>query len=435
MYDMVLRGGNVYLDFGFDKTNVYIKDGVIALISDEMWPADIVRNVHGKEVLPGIIDPHVHFELDLGFAKSVDDFYSGSKAGAYGGVTSFIDFLDPVDNAEALKEAYQKRVALAKKSVLDYAFHATLKNPKGDLEPFVKTMKSLDIHTLKIFTTYSESGRKTEEEAIIELLKLSKKYNFMLLAHIESDALIDLNPLFKPSDLLTSRPSESETLEAVKMASLVAKYGGKMYMVHTSSGNTIERLKQTFPAVLNQSFLIESCPQYFTFTADKLQQEDGYLYTFAPPLRTEEERQKLFEYSRYIDAIGTDHCAFMAKDKNQKLLKDTPLGVGSIEHSFNIMRHHLGPACIPLMTSRPAALHRLPKKGRIALGYDADFVVFQPADNWIITTNHAASDYSIYHKLPGSGRVMDTIVRGEFVVKNSQFIRHKGKLIDRRNPS
>ncbi len=429
MYDKAFINGKLFINQGWQFTNLYIEGEKIALLSDAVLPATETIDLKGLELLPGIIDPHVHFELDLGFIKSVDDFYSGSVAALYGGITSYVDFLDPVDNEIDLEKAFNKRMALAKKSVVDYHFHACIKNPQGDLEAFVKKMKSLGMNTLKLFTTYSDSNRRTYDPAIKKLLELSKKYHFLIMAHIENDDLIVLDPKFTYKDLLTSRPSKSETTEALKLADFTRKTGGWMYMVHLSSGKTLEALIQNYSDILNQHFFVESCPQYFTFTKDVLDRPDGFLYTFAPPLRIAHEKDLMFHYQEAIYTIGTDHCAFMRKDKDQPTLKETPLGIGGIEHALGIMRYHLKDEAIPKMTSRVAWTQSLVSKGEIKEGYDADLVVFKPDRSSFVHGNHGSCDYSVYENLPTSGKVISTLVRGKFVLRDGKFIGGQGKWI------
>ncbi|MGD9813597.1 MAG: dihydroorotase family protein [Bacilli bacterium] len=428
MYDYAIRDGKLYIDGRWEHLNLYIANGEIAYIGQEEFPAKEIIDAEGLEVLPGIIDPHVHFDLDLGKIHSVDDFYFGSVAASYGGVSTIIDFLDPVSNAEELESAFHKRLALAKDSLVDFQLHATIKQPTGSIEAFVQKMKSLGIHTVKLFTTYSDSGRRTNDEDIITLLKLSAQYNFLVMAHIENDDLIDLNPTYTYRDLSKSRPSESETVEALKLAGYVKKYGGKLYMVHCSSGKTLEALVNTYPELINQSLFIESCPQYFTFSIDDLQKADGHLYTCAPPLRKKEEQNLLFKYASYLSTIGTDHCSFNRRDKAQQYLKDTPLGVGGIEFALPIMRKHLGDAVIEKMTSNVARLMGLKKKGVLKVGYDADLTFYQPEDV-TISSSHGRADYSLYigHKV--FGRVVSTMVRGKFVMRQQKIVGDHGHWI------
>ncbi|MBU1141532.1 MAG: amidohydrolase family protein [Firmicutes bacterium] len=429
MYDKALINGKLYRNQKWENKNLYIKGEKIALISGEFFPANEVIDLEGYEVLPGIIDPHVHFELDLGFIKSIDDFYSGSIAALYGGITSYVDFLDPVDCVRDLESAFNKRLELAKKSVVDYHFHACIKNPKGDLEAFVIKMKALGMNTLKLFTTYSDSNRRTYDTEIIKLLELSKKYHFLIMAHIENDDLIQLDSKFTYRDLTVSRPAISETTEALKLAEYTKKTGGWMYMVHLSSGETLEKLIQNYPDILNQHFFVESCPQYFTFTKEVLERKDGYLYTFAPPLRSLREKNLLFQYQHAVYTIGTDHCAFMSKDKDKHTLHETPLGIGGIEHALGVMRHHIGDQAIEKMTKRVAYTQSLSMKGELKEDYDADIVIFQPDSSYRIHGNHGTCDYSVYENLPSAGRVISTLVRGHFVLRDGQFIGGQGKWI------
>jgi len=430
MYTLALIHGKVYINQKFIETNIYIKDEKIVRISNQLYPALETYDAKGYEILPGIIDPHVHFELDLGWIKSVDNFYSGSKSAIYGGVTTYVDFLEPVDTVEGLEKAFLSRMKQANRSVADYHFHATIKNPRCNLEEFVLKMKSLGMHTLKLFTTYSESLRRTGDKDIIELLKLSKKHHFLIMAHIENDDLIKHDKNYTYRELSISRDTIAESTEALKLAKFAKETEGNLYMVHLSSGHTLVGLIDQYKELLNKKFFIESCPQYFTFTKDVLNTEKGYLYTFAPPLRSVKERDKLFEYANYIHTIGTDHCAFMEKDKKKKYLHEIPLGIGGIEHSLSIMRHHLGDQVIDKMTIHVAETQGLKHKGIIKEGFDADFAIYKPIPDHIVSGLHGTCDYSVYEGLKGSGQVISTIIRGKFILKNGEFLGGEGKWIE-----
>ncbi len=429
MYDYAIVNGRLYRDGTWVHQNLYVQHEKIALISDEFLPAKETVDAKGLEVLPGLIDPHVHFELDLGWIKSVDDFYHGGIAAAYGGVTSIIDFLDPSSNAKELEEAFHKRMALAKKCPIDYHLHACIKNPDGNLEEFVKTMKRLGMNTLKLFTTYSDSGRRTYDKDIIELLKLSEKYHFLITAHIENDSMITLNNTFTYKNLLESRPSDSETTEVLKLAGYVRTHGGHFYMVHLSSGHTIDALVKQYPDILNKRFFVESCPQYFALTNDVWNREDGHLFTFAPPLRTADEQKLLFAHCAHIDTIGTDHCAFNREDKNKPLLKQMPLGIGGVEFSFGLMRRLIGDRAIDKMGAHVASIMSLPKKGKLIEGYDADLFLFKPDLKAIAHGGHGRADHSVYEGFSLAGSVVSTMSRGTFIVRDGKTMVHQGQWI------
>ena len=215
MNDLLLKNGLVYQQGKFVKTNLAVLGEKISYIGNEEVEAKEVIDATGLKVLPGLIDPHVHFELNCGRLSSVDDFYYGSVCAIYGGVTTIVDFLDPTSNAEDLEKSFYERLELAKKSLVDYHFHACIKNPTGSLEEYVKKTVELGMRTIKLFTTYSDTNRRTYDKDIIELLKLSKKYNVMICAHIENDDLIDLRPEYTYKDLSVSRPGFAETSEAL----------------------------------------------------------------------------------------------------------------------------------------------------------------------------------------------------------------------------
>lgn len=429
MFDKRIINGNVYISNSLVKTNVYINGEFIVQIEETLMPAQVTIDAKGALVLPGLIDPHVHFNLDLGKTHSKDNFYYGTLQAAYGGITTVIDFLDPVDNPEDLEKAYYKRLNEAKDSVVDFMFHATIKNPKCDLEKFVLKMQDLGISSLKLFTTYSESLRRTYDAEIIELLKLSEKYKFLILAHIEHDSDIDLNPGFRYNNLLQSRPTVAETKEALKLATYVEKYGGYLYMVHLSSGNTIVKLKEEKADILNRRFFVESCPHYFLFSNDCLERDDGYLYTLAPPLRTRKEAELLRQNFSDVFCIGTDHCAFMKSDKHNKYLKDIPLGIGGIEYSFDMMYELFGIEVIDKMSKNIATLYpKFNNLGEIKIGNKANIFIYDLFDNFV-DEHHGFTDYTVYENLKRKGRVIHTINRGAIIIKDKVFVTGNGRKV------
>ena len=430
MDDLKITNGAVYMNGDFYKVNVYIKDGRISALTKNEREAKETYDANGSMVLPGFIDPHVHFSLEVGSHKTADDFESGSRAAAYGGVTTFVDFLEPTATVNALEKAFEKRKEEARDSTLDYKFHATMKAPEDSLESYVKAMRSLGLDTLKVFTTYSDSGRRTGDEAIRELIRLTVPERFLLLSHIENDALINLNKDFTHEDLPKSRPSESETVEALKLADFVKETGGRLYMVHLSSGHTLKALKHKHSDILNTRFFVESCPQYFMFRRECLHKKNGHLYTCAPPLRSMMEQHYLRNHFNDIHTIGTDHAPFMKSEKEKPLLKDIPLGLGSIEHTFNVLYHLKGTSVIDKMTKNPAKRMGLfPKKGILKEESDADIAIVKLRSPYKIKANHSACDYSLYEGLEASTEIISTISRGRFVIKDGVFTRQKGEFL------
>src|SRR5665647_242538 len=149
MFDLGIVNGRIYIGGHWYEGNLYIKDNKISTISHGMLEAKEEYDAKGRAVLPGFIDPHVHFDNAFGNFTSVDDFYSGSRAAAFGGITTYIDFLDPVKTNIGLKNTFNDRRALAKDSVVDYAFHATIADLEEEPIGFIDEAKTLGIPTIK----------------------------------------------------------------------------------------------------------------------------------------------------------------------------------------------------------------------------------------------------------------------------------------------
>ena len=427
----LIKNGSVYIDKQWHAVNIWIDGEHFAYIGKEEKEADEVIDATGLKIIPGLIDPHVHFALNCGTVTSVDDFISGSRSAAYGGVTTIIDFLDPTRNARKLQRSFYDRLELAKGCNVDYQFHACIKEPDSDLEQYVLMMKSLGMNTIKLFTTYSETRRRTYDKDIIELLKLTKKYNFMVTAHIENDEMVMLKPEYKCTDISEARPSESETTEALKLAGFAKETQGYLYMVHLSSGETLKQLVAQYGDILGKHFFVESCPQYFTFNKDVLKGDNGCLYTFAPPLRSKEEQELLIKNFKYVNTIGTDHCSFMKEDKiSHPSLIGHPLGIGGIESSFLVLHKQFGDEVIDKMTSNLADLERLSSKGRIAVGKDADLVFIKDVDEYSIGKPHGTCDYSVYEGIKVKEKIVHTMLRGNFILKDEKFLGGKGELLN-----
>ena len=430
MNDILLKNGLVYQNGKFERANLAILGEKISYIGKDEVSAKEVVDVSNLKVLPGLIDPHVHFDLNCGRINSIDDFYYGSRCAVYGGVTTIVDFLEPTRNAEELEKSFYERLKQAKDCMVDYHFHACIKEPNGSLEEYVKTVVKLGMRTIKLFTTYSDTHRRTYDKDIIELLKLSKKYNVLITAHIENDDLIDLRDKYTYKDLCLSRPSFAETSEALKLAKYVRETGGNFYMVHCSSGQTLKVLKEQFSDILNKNFYVESCPQYFIFNNSVLNEENGKLFTFAPPLRSERERQLLVANYKDVISIGTDHCSFMKKEKDFPTLKGFPLGVGGVEHAFTLMYRRFGDEIIDKMSINTAKIQDFPSKGELKIGMDADVSIFREDDSMVINSNHGKCDYSIYEGLLSAGEFVHVLRRGVFVLKGKKLIESKGKLLN-----
>ncbi|MDP3130973.1 MAG: amidohydrolase family protein, partial [Bacillota bacterium] len=276
-----------------------------------------------------------------------------------------------------------------------------------------------------------DSGRRTDDDQIERLLALSERYGFTILAHIEDDSMITMKDFYVPADLPKSRPAAGETAEALKLAGFVEKHGGTLYMVHLSSGTTLDLLRERYPHLLNRKFFIESCPHYFAFTEDVLSRADGCLYTMSPALRTAAERDRLCAGFADVYAIGTDHCPFRREEKEHDRLRDIPMGIGGVEHAYEVLSARFGVAVIPKMTEHPAKINGLSdRKGTIAIGHDADFAIVRSVKERIVSDH--SHGHTVWTGTDVDARIEATILRGAFAVKDGRFLGTKGQYVGRK---
>lgn len=418
MFDLGILNGTVYANGVWLHTNVYAAGGKIISLSGEKADCRRIVDAGGKLVLPGFIDPHVHFHLTVGSNTSSDDFHSGSIAGALGGVTTYIDFLDVIKKASDIGTEFKKRKALADTGITDYSFHTTIANPSDSAEDVIESGLEYGINSVKLFTTYSDTDRRTYERYIYELLKCSRKYNTRIVCHSENDDLLLKDKKIRLADHEYSRPSVSERVEVMTLAELARDADGLLYIVHVSAGRTIDRLKEVFSEELaSKQIILESCPHYFLFSSSVYSQSDGWKYTMTPPLRPEIDRERLNANIDFVTTIGTDHCPFKPELKKHEYTSDIPMGIGGITYSFLNMYGLFGRDITAKFTSGPAKAYGLwPRKGNLLPGADADIVVFNEKEQTV-----AEDPQGVYEEKQFTGKIQSVFLRGRCLVQNGKL--------------
>ncbi len=426
--DVGILNGKVYIDGQIYEENLYIKNGKIDTISNSYLTCKKEIDAKGKLILPGFIDPHTHFQLTVGANTSKDDFRQGSMSGALGGVTTYIDFLDPIKQLEQFDKAFANRRYLAKNSVTDYSFHTTIANPTDEADKMLKAGLNAGIPSLKLFTTYSNTDRRTYDYYIDDLLKVSKELKSRIVIHAENDYLIHTAKDILVKDHEKSRPVLSERTEILKLAEIAKERDGLLYIVHVSAGSSVESLVLNYKKQLkDKNILLESCPHYFMLNSDVYNTEEGYKYTMTPPLRKEWERQLLRQHFEDFTVIATDHCPFELSLKDKEFTSLIPMGVGSIRYSFATMYSLYGRKAIPKFTEGPAKAYGLfPRKGHLMPGADGDVVIFDENITEIIQDRE-----SIYYGTKVRGKVTDVFLRGEQIMKEGTFIGGHGEFVKR----
>lgn len=427
MYDWGIEEGMVYANQRFSKMNVYVKGEKIAALTIDKLPCKKRKDATGKYVLPGFIDPHVHFALGVGANVSKDDFYAGSKEAALGGVTTYIDFLDPVKKAGKIEDAYKERKEMAKKSIVDYAFHTTIANPSDGADKIFQESLQYGINSVKLFTTYADTDRRTKDNYIRKLLEASKKCGGVVVIHAENDELIDHGKEIFVKDHEKARPAITENVEVVKLAQMARATKGNLYFVHISAGSSVELLKQNFAEELEcRQITLESCPHYILLNSDCLAKEDGYKYTMTPPIRQEQERKLLAKNIHLISTIGTDHCPYTKEQKLHTYTSEIPMGIGGIRYSFVNLYDTYGFSILDKFTIGPAKAYGLEEKGEILPGMDADLVIFNAEEKTVIE-----EEMSVYDKEVRNGKIETVFSRGSICVEDGICREHAGRYVSR----
>lgn len=429
MQELAVKNGFVYQNSTFSLKNVYVNDGKISQVSTADLPAERVVDATGQYVIPGLIDPHVHFAMDTQFARSADDFASGTLAAAYGGITTIIDFLDEAEKPEDIGRLFKERQALAQDVCIDYGLHAAVKDPATDPDGIARAALGLGMPTIKLYTTYK--GSYSSPATVEAMISRSAERDIMILCHSEKDEMLDFSRQ-ELSAHSNNRPPASEVEQVRDIADWVRQYRGLAYIVHTSCGSTLEMLKADFPELLGKDLFIEGCPQYFYFNDGVYSGSNAALYTMTPPLRPAAEQDLLRQNWQSVDSFATDHCPFLKKYKLQDSLHNIPMGAGGVEHSFTLLYTLFGDPVIERFTENTARLHGLyPRKGVLKPGSDADITIFRKAEN-IQQEDHSAADYSIYADIRRDIEIVSVLVRGSFVIEEGQHRAQQGMYLERR---
>lgn len=430
MYDLRICGGIVYIDRRWVKTHLYISAGRIANISVDLLPAVGQVDADGLKIIPGLIDPHVHFAMDNGPYTTADDFSSGSLAAACGGVTTVIDFLDERPTSAGIRTEFERKRKLAETSIIDFGFHAAICELQDSAENIAETALSIGSPTVKLYTTYKPAAYSSDE-TVEKMIERSARGDLRILCHAEADDMIDFS-LQDISQLSKARPAEAEISQVLKIAEMARKHAGNAYIVHVSSGSTIDQLLCSYADILNQRLFLESAPHYFYFDDSVYERPDAYLYSMTPPLRSPHDQQRLKANWRLISVFATDHCPFPLDAKKNKRISETPMGVGGVEQSFPLMYRLFGEEVIDRYTRNPAILHGLyPRKGCIQINSDADLVFFEDSGADHPLKGHSNQDVSIYRDMVVNVKIERVMASGSFLVNDGVVHGRKGNFLPR----
>lgn len=444
---MLIKNGFVVTSKETKLTDILIEDGKIVKIGQNLTTDNETIDAKGMYVMPGAIDVHTHFDLDVGIAVATDDFYTGTVAAAHGGTTTIVDhmgFGPEGCNLNHQLDVYHKKAENT--AVIDYSFHGVIQHLNDSILDELEDIKNKGLTSVKFYMTYDYM---LNDYSIFKILKKAKELDLMITFHPENDGIIkNLKADFKSKGLLAaeyhpkSRPAECEA-EAINRVLMMAKVieDVNIYVVHLSSNAALEEVRNARNSGYEKVF-VETCPQYLTLDDSLYSNEDGIKYIMSPPLRAKENNDLIWKgiENGEIQTIGTDHCPFNYNIEKQRGKADftaCPNGAPGVEvrpilmFSEGFMKERISlNRYVELISTNPAKLFGMyPKKGEIAVGSDADIFIVNPKVKQTIKWEnlHENVDYTPYEGIEVQGAVVCTISRGEIIVKDQIFKGDKGR--------
>ncbi len=447
----LICGGTIATENGMIRGDVLIEDGKILEVlkgADGNAAADEVIDAAGKYVLPGAVDIHTHMDLDVGIARAIDDFYTGTVAAACGGTTTIVDHMafGPKGCSPWRQVKEYHRLADGNAAV-DYGFHGVLQHADtGVLDDMAQIAKEEGITSFKVYMTYD--GRLDDLD-LMKVLKRAGEERILIASHCENHGIVTYfrECFVKEGKTQTrwhpvSRPAEAEA-EAVSRLLYLAQAAGEapVYIVHLSSRRGLEEFRKAKKA--GQAHIgAETCPQYLLLD-EKLYDDpqEGLKAIMAPPLRRQEDRDALWQAlaEDELDTVATDHCPFtFAKQKQQGAQDFTkcPSGAPGAEerlillYSEGVVKGRITlPQLVKYACANPARVAGLyPRKGAIEAGADADLVILDPEKEWTMTTGrlHGKADYTCYEGMEIRGAVERVMLRGRTVALDGEFTGVRG---------
>lgn len=440
-FDTAIKGGRLITPTGIEDTDLGIAEGKIAAIGPEL-EADEVLEAAGCWVIPGGVDPHVHLQMPTSATVSSDDWGSGTLAAACGGTTTVVDFVEPEPD-QPLVDAFHARQRQAEGvACVDYGLHMTITSASPSVLGQIPAVIDAGLPSFKLYTTYA--GFRLSAGEIRAVLDNLAPLPALPIVHAESDAIVARNTARQlavapdqPSSHPLSRPPEAEA-EAIKdVIELARNAGSPVYFVHVSTADGARAIAQA--RLAGQAVFGETCPQYLLLDETMYNREsfEGAKFVCSPPLRPPDHSPVLWQAlaEGNLQVVATDHCPFFfhgQKDLGQANFTEIPGGLPSVElrlrlvFSYGVAAGRLSAQqWVERCSSGPAKLFGLyPQKGALALGSDADVVVFDPQGKTTVAHAqlHENVDYTPYEGLEVRGQIRAVVLRGQILARGGEYV-------------
>ncbi|PXY27629.1 dihydropyrimidinase [Prauserella muralis] len=439
----LIRGGTVLSSTGAATADVLVDGETIAAVAAPgvFTEADTVLDATGRYVLPGGIDAHTHMEMPFGGTFSADTFETGTRAAAWGGTTTIIDFAVQAKGTSLLSTLDKWHEKAEGDCAIDYGFHMIVSDVNDGTLKEMESCVDSGVSSFKMFMAYPGVFYSTDGE-ILRAMHKATETGATIMMHAENGIAIDqlvaralAEGKGEPVQHGLTRPPELEG-EATSRAITLAKVtGAPLYIVHLSAAQALAAVAQARDE--GQNVFAETCPQYLYLSIEDLAKPDfeGAKYVASPPLREKHHQADLWRGLRTNDlsVVSTDHCPFCFKDQKELGRGDfskIPNGMPGVEHRMDLLHQGVVAGEISLArwveacSTTPARMFGLyPRKGVLAPGSDADIVIYDPAAEQTLSaaTHHMAVDYSAYEGMTITGKVDTVLSRGRVVVDGGEY--------------
>ena len=452
----LITGGTVVSSTGADPADVLIDGEQIAAVlqpgSDIAAAAaqnSEIVDATGRLVVPGGVDVHTHMELPFGGTYASDTFETGTRAAAWGGTTTIIDFAVQ-RYGENVRECLDEWMAKAEGNcAIDFGFHMIIGGVDNDSLKEMDLLVNEGITSFKLFMAYP-GVFYSDDGQILRAMQQAAGNGGLIMMHAENGLAIDVlaNQAFERGETSPVthgyvRRKELES-EATHRAIQLAKVGAApLYIVHLSASEALEQVTLARDAGMN--VFAETCPQYLHFSLEDHLDLPGFAgaaYVCSTPIRSREEghQDDLWKGLRTNDlaVVSTDHCPFCMKEQKELGLNDfraIPNGIGGVEHRMDMIYQGVVTGeislarWIELCATTPARMMGLyPRKGIIAAGSDADIVIYDPGHRWTISVDnhHMNIDHSAYEGVEVTGHVDTVFSRGRKIIDGGEYLGRAG---------
>ncbi|MGM0653241.1 MAG: dihydropyrimidinase [Bacillota bacterium] len=422
-------------------------DRIRAIEADSTAVADHIVDAAGKYIFPGAIDVHTHFDMPFSGTVSADDFKTGTTAAAAGGTTMIIDFAIQTPG-KSLKDALDTWHAKAEgKSSIDYGFHVAVTDLNDETIAEIPALVKEGYPSFKVFMAY-KNVFQVDDAALLKVLKKTAEAGGLILVHAENGDVIDVltgemlsagqtDPVYHA----LSRPPQAEEEAVNRFITMAELSGAPAYIVHLSDAGALGRVAEA--RLRGLPIYAETCPQYLFLDLQRYYEPDfgGAKYVMSPPLRESGNEKCLWDglASGNLQVVASDHCSFNIKEQKEMGLDDfskIPNGAPGVEtrvklfYDGGVNGGHISlNRFVDLVSTAPARLFGLyPQKGTIAVGSDADLVIFDPETKFNISakTHYQNVDYNPYEGYTGQGVPVKVFSRGKLVFDQGKYCGEHG---------